>query len=343
MLADKRDFYAIIGKDLKNEVTDYKDIYPFLSEVDSLVLANAKLSLDRAFEKFFKKEVAYPNFKKKASRQSFTTNVASRGSQNLRYDPATRLLKLPKIKEPVQVIQHRRIRGGGTLKSATVSLEPDGRYYVSLLYEYSKTIHTSPVDEAKAIGLDMSMGHLFVDSNGDTADMPHFYRRMEGKLARERAKLSMMKRSSNNYNKQKHRIAKLHAKIKHQRGDFLNKLSYNLVMAYDIICIEDLNMKDMSAGLNLGKSVGDAGWGMFTRMLDYKCRKYGKVLIKVDRYYASSKTCHRCGHVNDGLQLSDRLYVCPECELFIDRDWNAALNILDEGLRIYRSGLVSVA
>lgn len=336
MLSDKSDFYKIMGTNLDNEVSDYKEDYGFLREVDSLVLANAKLDLDRAYEKFFKKEASYPRFKKKSACQSFTTNIASVGAKNLRYDSDAHLLKLPKIKEPVFVVQHRKIRKGGILKSATVSLEPDGRYYVSLLYEYPDIIHTSCVDESKAIGLDMSMEHFFVDSNGDHEDLPHFYRKAEVFLAKEQAKLSHMTKGSNNYKKQKRRIARIHAKIKHQRADWLHKLSYNLIQNYDIICIEDLNMKAMSQGLSLGKSVHDLGWGMFVSMLEYKAKRYGKVLIKVDRFYPSSKTCRSCGCVNKGLQLSDRVFICPECNSFIDRDWQAAMNILDEGLCIYR-------
>ena len=341
MLADKSDFYKIMGFDLKNEVTDYKDVYAFLNEVDSLVLANTKLDLSKAFEYFFKGKAHYPRFKKKSSRQTFTTNIASTGAKNLRYDEGSCLLKLPKIKEPVRVVQHRKIKAGGILKSATISRDPDGRYYASLLYEYPKpTMHTS-IDKSKSVGLDMSMEHFFVDHNGDATDYPRFYRAMESRLAKEQAKLSLMKKGSNNYRKQKHRIAKLHAKIKHQRSDFLHKLSYNLVQNYDIICIEDLNMRAMSRSLDLGKSVHDLGWGMFVSMLEYKCRKFGKVLIKVDRFFPSSKTCGACGYVNKGLKLSDRLYVCPKCGHLIDRDWQAAINILDEGLRIYNDNLVA--
>ena len=337
MLSDESEFYKVMGTSLNNEVTDYKDDYPFLKEVDSLILANAKLDLKRSFANFLAGRSHYPCLKKKSSRQSFTTNIASAGAKNLSYDENTHLLKLPKIKECVPVVQHRKIQSGGILKSATISLEPDGRYYVSLLYEYPETNKCNSIDETKAVGLDMSMEHFCVDSNGDHEELPCFYRKTEAILAREQARLSHMKRGSRNYNKQKHRIARLHAKTKHQRADFLNKLSYNLVQKYDIICIEDLGMKAMSRALNFGKSVHDLGWGMFVRMLEYKCIRYGKVLIKVDRFYPSSKTCHRCGHIHKDLKLSDRLFICPECRSFIDRDWQAAMNILDEGLRIYHS------
>ena len=341
MLADRRDFFYEMGLSLDNEVSDYKADHPFLKDVDSLVLANTKLSLDKAYRAFFKGDAAYPNFKKRTSRQSFTTNIASHGATNLYYDIDSQTLKLPRIPVPLKLVQHRKIKPGGILKSATISKEPDGRYYASLLYEYpdehSETIHTSCIDSSKSIGLDMSMEHLYVDSNGDIADAPHYYRLMEARLAKEQAKLSMMVKGSNNYNKQKHRIARLYAKTKHQRSDILHKLSYNLVMMYDIICIEDLSMKGMSRGLNLGKSVHDLGWGTFVSMLEYKCKRYGKVLVKVDRFYPSSKTCCHCGHIHKDLSLNDRIYECPVCGSFIDRDWQAALNILDEGLRIYNS------
>ena len=338
MLSDESYHYKVMGKSLRNEVTDYKDMYPFLNEVDSLVLANAKLSLANAFDKFFARTADYPVFKKKSGRQSFTTNCSNKKKPNLVYNFDTKCLKLPKIDEPLRVVQHRSIKPGGVLKSATVSMETDGRYYVSMLFEYPAVI-TKPVisENVKAIGLDMSMEYFYVDSNGDVADYPKFYRRMEAVLAKEQAKLSRMVKGSNNYHKQKHRIARLHAKIKHQRSDFLHKLSYSLVMGYDVICIESLNMKGMSQALHLGKSVHDLGWGEFVRMLAYKCKKYGKSLIMVDKFYPSSKTCISCGYVHKDLTLSDRLFICPECGHLIDRDWQAAMNIRSEGLRIYYS------
>lgn len=343
MLADESFHYQQMGCFLRNEVSDYKEDFPFLYEVDSLVLANAKLNLTAAFQKFYDGTAQYPVFKKKSGRQSFTTNCSNKNQPNLVYDVTTRLLKLPKIKESLPVVQHRKIKPGGVLKSATVSMETDGRYYVSMLYEYPKVEIVTPAktSDIKAIGLDMSMEHFYVDSNGNFTDYPKFYRRMEAVLAKEQARLSRMVKESNNYNKQKKRIAKLYAKIKHQRNDFLHKLSYNLVMEYDVICIESLSMKGMSKGLHLGKSVHDLGWGEFVRMLAYKCRKYGKTLVMIDKFYPSSKTCMECGYVHKELTLSDRVFVCPQCGHVIDRDWQAAMNILCEGLRIYYSQLAA--
>ena len=316
--------------DTNMALTQVKNFYPWLRDADSASLQMSLRNLDTAFKNFFEGNADYPKHKSKIGRQSYITPC--NGGQIRLGDG---FIHLPKVKN-VAIKLHRKPKTGGKLTNATISREPDGRYYVSVSYEYPDIIKSAPITESKAIGLDMSMEHFFVDNNGDHEDLPHFYRRAEAVLAKEQVKLSHMKRGSNNYRRQKRRVARIHAKTKHQRADWLNKLSYNLVQSYDIICIEDLNMKVMGQGLSLGKSVHDLGWGMFVRMLEYKCQRYGKTLIKVDRFYPSSKTCRSCGYINKGLRLSDRIYICPKCGSFIDRDWQAAMNILDEGLRIFR-------
>ena len=334
-LAYNADGTSLSYADTNLALTQTKKFYPWLKDADSASLQMALRHLDRAFANFFDGRTDYPVFKKRNARQSYTTPM---NGNSIKVTDKT--ITFPKL-GAVSYRKHRKIHKGGVLKSAAISKDTDGRYYASLTYEYPEPIHAPFVDESKAIGLDMSMEHFYMDSDGGTADVPRYYRLMEARLAKEQAKLSMMTRGSNNYNKQKHRIAKLHAKIKHQRSDILHKLSYNLAMTYDVICIEDLNMKAMSQGLNLGKSVHDLGWGMFVSMLEYKCKRYGKVLVKVGRSYPSSKTCHKCGHVNKDLELSDRAYICPECGNIIDRDWQAALNIFDEGRRLYNSSMAA--
>ncbi len=181
----------------------------------------------------------------------------------------------------------------------------------------------------------MSMEHFFVDNNGDHEDLPHFYRRTEAALTKEQAKTLPHEEGIQQLQTVETPGCPNLCENQASAG-WLNKLSYNLVQSYEVICIEDLNMKAMSQGLSLGKSVHDLGWGMFVRMLEYKCQRYGKTLIKVDRFYPSSKTCRHRGYINKGLRLSDRIYICPECGSFIDRDWQAGMNILNEGLRIFR-------
>ena len=162
-----------------------------------------------------------------------------------------------------------------------------------------------------------------------------FYRKAEKKLAREQRNLSHCEKGSQNYQKQKKRVALCHEKIKNQRKDFQHKLSRELAERYDAVCVEDLNLKGMSGGLHLGKGVQDNGYGQFLFMLGYKLEECGKHLIKVDRYFASSKICSLCGHKKKELALSDRMYVC-ECGNRMDRDVNAAVNIREEGKRIYK-------
>ena len=227
---------------------------------------------------------------------------------------------------------------GGKLKSVTITKEPNGKYYASILFEYEAIrVDYSPNMEC-AVGLDMSMQELFVSSDGELGDYPHFFRKMQNRLAIEQLKLSHMKRGSNNYVKQQIKVAKLHAKVKHQRENFLHHVSKFLAERYDIVCIEDLDMRAMSQCLNLGKSVMDNGWGMFVNMLAYKLKERGKLLIKIDKWFPSSKTCSACGHKHDSLTLNDRIFICPQCGNTIDRDLQAAKNILKEGLRICEAG-----
>ena len=344
MLEDDLFMYNEMGIHLHNTPADYKDQEEcqWLKQADSLALANAQLEYEQSWANFYEGRAKMPRFHSKHEAQSYTTNVVSNGGHsNLTYDESTGLLKLPKLKTLIKLKLHRKIKKGGVLKSATISMDRDGRIFVSLKYEYkepkaapSANTHTDN-QGIRAIGLDMSLEHLYVDSNGDTAEFPRFYRQQEEKLAKLQHVLSGMKRGSKRYERQKHKIAKLHEKIAAQRRDFLDKLSYNLAYHYDVICIEDLNMHAMAQGLHLGKSVMDVGWGMFTRMLEYKCKRFGHTLVKIDQWYPSSKTCCHCGSKKDDLTLSDRLYICPVCGNIIDRDWQAAINIKEEGLRLY--------
>ena len=180
----------------------------------------------------------------------------------------------------------------------------------------------------------MDMKNLYTDSQSIRAKYPRFYRLMQEKLAKEQRKLSKMQKGSKNRNKQKFKVAKIHEKTANQRKDFLHKKSRELTNKYDAVIIEDLNMKAMSQCLKLGKSVSDNGWGMFTIFLKYKLENEGKQLIRVDKWYPSSKRCNDCGEINKELQLSDREWVCKSCGCIIDRDYNAAKNIRDEGIRM---------
>ena len=242
-------------------------------------------------------------------------------------------LKLPKM-SVIRIKLHRQIPSDWKLKSVTVSREPSGKYFASLLFCCEdQTVEKRPAE--RFLGIDFAMQGMCVFSTGERAGYPMFYRKAEKKLAREQRKLSHCEKESRNYQKQKKRVALCHEKIKNQRKDFQHKLSRELAERYDAVCVEDLNLKGMSGGLHLGKGVQDNGYGQFLFMLGYKLEECGKYLIKVDRYFASSKICSVCGHKKKELALSDRMYVC-ECGNRMDRDVNAAVNIREEGKRIYK-------
>ena len=209
----------------------------------------------------------------------------------------------------------------------------EGKYFASLLFCCeNQTAEKRPAE--KFIGIDFAMQGMCVFSTGKRAEYPMFYRNTEKKLAREQRKLSRCQKGSQNYKKQKKRVALCHEKIRNQRKDFQHKLSASLAESFDAVCVEDLNLKGMAGGLHLGKGVHDNGYGLFLSMLEYKLEERGKYLIKVDRYFASSKICSVCRKKKEELSLSDRIYYC-ECGNRMDRDANAAVNIMNEGKRIF--------
>ena len=304
----------------------YKAEHEWLKEVDSLALANEQLSLESAFRNYFRGGgFGYPKYKsKRDGRNSYTTNLVN-GNIAL----ADGKLRLPKLGK-VSVRQHRLIPDGYRLKSVTVSLRPSGGYYASMLYEYEAEIE--PVEPVNVLGLDYSMGELYVDSESRTPQYPRPYRAAQAKLARERRKLSGRKAGGKNYIKQKRKVARIHERAANQRKDFLHKQSRLIAKAYDAVCVEDLDMRGMAGGKGFGKGVSDNGWGAFRRMLSYKLEEGGKRLVVVDKWFPSSKKCSACGRVKEGLHISVRTFSC-ECGFVIDRDTNAAINIRNEGMR----------
>ena len=329
MLGDKISYYEETKEKLNNTPAQYKSEFEWLREVDSLALANAQMNLQAAYNNFFRdKKVGFPKFKSKhKSKATYTTN--NQGG-NIRID--NKHIKLPKIGW-VRIKQHRQIPDNGIIKSCTISKTPTEKYYISILVEQEIMEVQRAINLDNSIGLDFDMKNLYTDNCGNRAEYPRYYRKMQDKLAKEQRKLSLCQKGSNNRDKQRLRVAKLHEKVANQRKDFLHKLSNQIANDYDVVCIESLNMKAMGQCLNLGKSVSDNGWGMFTTFLGYKLSDKGKVLSKVDKCFPSSKMCNKCGTLNDDLTLSDREWTC-ECGTHHDRDWNAAINIKNEGLRV---------
>ena len=329
MLGDKIEHYKETKEKLNNTPAQYKKEFEWLKEVDSLALANAQMNLQTAYNNFFRNpKTGFPKFKsKKKSKLSYTTN-----NQSGTIDIIDRQIKLPKI-GLVKVKQHRIIPSEQNIKSATISKTQTGKYHVSILVEYDFVPPIISLDKNKALGLDYASHSFYVDSQNREADYPKFYRNAQKKLAKEQRKLSLMKYSSNNYYKQKIVVAKLHEHISNQRKDWIHKLSTQLANEYDYICVEDINMQNMAQSLKLGKSTNDNGFGMFRTILGYKLVDRGKQLIKIDKWFPSSKMCRFCGNVNKDLTLADRIWTCI-CGEVINRDENAAINILNVGLNM---------
>ena len=331
MLNDKIEYYKKTKELLKITPASYKKEYEWLKEVDSLALCNAALNLDCAYKAFFTKQNDKPKYKSKHNKhKSYTTNNVN---NNIKVNFIDSTITLPKLGS-VKCKYHRLIPNDYTVKAVTVSKSPTNKYYVSILTEYEYEIPYRILDTNKSIGLDYSSSSLYVDSNGNSVNMPHYYRLLEERLAKQQRKLSHMVLHSNNWYKQQNRINKIHEKITNQRKDYLHKLSTNLINSYDYIALEDINLKNISQSLHLGKSTDDNGFGMFRQFLSYKAELNGTNIIKVDKFYPSSKTCHICNYKKIDLKLSDRAWTCPICHTTHNRDYNAAINILKEGLRL---------
>ena len=345
MLSDKIESYKSTGKFAAVTPAKYKKDYPYLKEVDSLALANKQLDLQEAFRNCFsksrKKNNRFPKFKSaKHSRKSYTTNN-QHGTVAVTDDS----IKLPKIGY-VKAVIHRKPGNNWAVKSATVSKESDGKFYISVLFEFADAVNSYVANTANAIGLDYASDGLYVDNNGNVGTNHKYYRESHDKLAKAQRKLSRMQGAkkhevkSNNYRKQLCKVNKIHRHIANQRLDNLHKISTEIANQYDVVCVETLNMKSMSnKGFGNGKATLDNGYGKFLSMLEYKLSERNKYLVKVDKWFASSQICHCCGSVHPEMKnLAIRTMKC-DCGLTISRDQNAAINILHEGLRILNESL----
>ena len=339
MLAERKNSYEQHKED-KQRLRDVKYRSParfkleheWLREVDSLALCNAELHLKTAFRNFFRdKRIGYPKFKsRKNPIQSYTTNN-QKGT--IRIDETGKYIRLPKMGD-VRIKLHRQIPAEHVIKSATVSRGASGKYHISILTEIATTIQVIIPQPEKVLGLDYSSKGLYIDHNGKSANYPKYMRQMETRLKRAQQTLARRNKGGSNWLKQKRRVALLHEKVANQRKDFLHKESRKLVEQWEAIIIEDLNMKDMSQSLSLGKPTMDNGNGMFRTMLGYKLAERGKPLVRIDKWYPSSKLCPLCGTIHSELKLADRTWTCSCCGMTHDRDENAAKNIRTEGLRL---------
>ena len=295
----------------------------WLKEVDSQLLQQALKDLDRAFKALFERRAGFPRFKsKKRDEPSF------RIPQRIRVEEGK--VYVPKVGW-VKIRQSRPI--DGRIKGATFKRDREGHWYVSRAVEFEMPDGPlPPANPGRVVGIDVGLTHFAVLSDGTPPiDPPRFYRKGLAKLRRAQRALSRKQKGSKNYEKARRRLAKIYAKVRNQRQDWLHKLTTGLVRKYDGLCIEDLNLKGM-AKTKLSLSVLDAALGEFRRQLEYKSLWYRKHLVVIDRYFPSSKLCRECGAINQNLTLLDRVWAC-ECGAVHERDLNAAQNIRAEGIR----------
>ena len=329
------DHNRIVSKyDLIKLLPEYKNTFPYLKEVDSVALQQTVIHLYDSYMNFFRHNATFPKFKKKKNDYGYTTMNINNSIRFIEDD-----IQIPKLGR-IKVIRHRKLPE--SFKFTMVSVSRLGRhYYISLLgeeeyFDYAEYIKEK-LDPSNSIGLDFSLSHLFVDSNGGHLDMPTYYQGSLTKLAKEQRKLSHMKKDSSHYKKQLLRVKNLHEHIANQRKDFLHKVSRKLTNAYDYVFVENLDLKEMSERrdkLKLGISIFDLGYGTFLNYLSYKLKWLNKKLIKVDRYFPSSQLCSACNYRKSDLTLNQRSWVCPICGFKHDRDYNAAINIKKEGIRM---------
>ena len=300
----------------------------WLNEVSSVPLQQSLRHLDKAFRNFFEGRANYPTFKKKRHQQA-----ATYASNAFIWDGQS--LTLAKMDAPLDIRFHRPLPDGCKPSSVTVTRDEADRYFVSFLVEEDiTTLEVTP----SMVGLDLGLKSMVITSDGHTYGHPKFFHRDEKKLAKAGRRHAKKRKGSKNRNKARLKVARIHKKIADRRRDYQHKLSTRIIRENQVVCVESLAVKNMVGNHCLAKAISDVGWSEFVRQLEYKAQWYGRTLVKIDKWYPSSKRCFDCGHILDSLSLDIREWTCPECGVVHDRDINAAKNVLAAGLAVAACG-----
>lgn len=307
----------------------------WLREQNTKVLKQAVNDMLSAYKNFFTQHKGFPKFKsKRDNKQScrFELGAISRRNDYTTYKLSLANIKNVKFRCNKKYAEYLQ-RHKANIRQATLSKLPCGEYYLSILVDGDLT-HKGLRDTDNAVGIDLGIKDFVITSEGEVFDNLHFKKSQSNKIKRLQRQLSKKQKGSNNRNKARIRLAKAYKKINDKKQYYLHQVSNTLINENQVICMEDLNVNGMLRNHKLAESIQEMNFGEFRRMLEYKANWYNRKIVYVDRFYPSSKTCHNCGYINKQLKLSDRQWICPVCGEVIDRDYNAALNILDEGLRI---------
>lgn len=310
--------------DLIKQLPELKKECEWLKEVNSQSLQQSIQNMDIAFKKFFK-GAGFPKFKSKhRGKQSFSI------PQNVIVE--NNLLIIPKFKEGINIVLHREIKG--TIKSATISVTPTGKYFVSILVDTNTEIPTkTPIIENTTIGIDLGIKDFAITSEGEVFENSKYLRKAQSKL-----KYVQRKYSKHKGKRTKQKLAILHEKVANKRKDFLHKTSAKLIRENQTICLEDLAVSNMVKNHNLAQAINDVSWSTFVTMLEYKAEWHGKNILRIGRFAPSSKTCSNCGNINKELTLKEREWTCPKCGELVSRDLNASINIKSFALKNILSG-----
>ena len=313
-------------ENFKNEKKiTYRDLineYSFLKECSSQVIACSIANFDVSKDRYFKKLSKCSVFKSRKSKQSIANCMCSQ----IEYDKGN--ITFPKL--GLLKKDHQKFRFNGKLKRITISKTKSQKYFASLLIDLNEDIKKLPIS-INEIGIDLGLKDFCIYSDGTKISNQKYEKQNSNKLRRFQRQLSRRKLGSKNREKARLRLARIHEKIANSRSDFLHKLSWSIVRDNQSIFVENLNVEGMRKNHKLARAISDSSWSQFISFLEYKATMYGRNLVKIDRFYPSSKTCHVCGYINHDLKLSDREWLCPQCNHKHDRDVNAAINILTRG------------
>ena len=341
----KNNGYKNAYANISNYVNNLKYEYSFLQDVDSTIIRNTLFHLDDNFKKYYNNNFGYPKYKCKFDRHSYTTSAIYKSYKNKRYcnielDLVNKRVKLPKLKW-IDIRGYRNIKSvSGKIINATISRDKNGKYYVSIVFDMID-INNKDFIPRNIVGIDLGIKKLLTLSDGITYENNKYIEKYEKRIKRLQRELSRKIKRSNNYNKCKRKLAILHSKLKNARKYYIHNITKKITDEYDIVTCEKLTVQKMLSNKELSKKISDSSFYEIIRQLEYKSKNKGKLFYQIDTYYPSSQKCHICGNIDKKYKdLIERVYKCSKCQNEIDRDLNASINIMYEGVKLYMKKLI---